>query len=148
MANEKTSTLKIKPRFYVDKECNWFQDGKPITHKRIYKYNYENLKFSNGLFYVQEGQQKAYIYFEDRPYMVKSVNFLKEKKIIINLNDYTFEELNLESLYFDNNIPYCRVKKNEFEAKFSRSSLHQLSKEIIMKKDNFYLFGKKINIKG
>ena len=99
MEEKTTSTIKIKPRFYVDKECNWFQDGKPITHKRIYIYNYKNLIKDNDLFYVSEGNSKAYVYFEDKPFIVKRVNYIGDK-IIILLNDFTEEELDMESLYF------------------------------------------------
>ena len=146
MEKEFTGTLKIKPRFYVDKECNWFQDGKPITHQRIYKYNYENLKYKDGLFFIQEGKSRAYIYFEDKPFIIKSVTYI-QSKILITLNDFTEEVLDLESLYFMENIPYCLVKNKEFEAKFSRPALYQLSKEIKENNGNFFLFDKSIDFR-
>ena len=140
-------TIKIKPRFYVDKECNWFQDGKPITHKGIYVYNYRNLCKDNDLFYIREGNSKAYVYFDDKPFMIKRVNCLKDK-IMILLNDFTEEKLDIESLYFSKNIPYCLVKDKKFEAKFSRAALFQLSEEINEKNGKFTLLNNLINIKN
>ena len=147
MEEKTTSTIKIKPRFYVDKECNWFQDGKPITHKRIYIYNYQNLIKDNDLFYVSEGNSKAYVYFEDKPFIVKRVNYIGNK-IIILLNDFTEEYLDMESLYFSKNIPYCMVKDKRFEAKFSRAALFQLSEKINEKDGKFILLNNLINIKN
>jgi len=136
---------KFKYRFFVDKECNWYQDGKPITHKRIYLYNYQNLiEDENGEFYVKEGDSKAFVKFEDQPFIVKSVNItdLKESKITIFLNDSSEENLEVESLFFNENIPYCKVKNSKFLARFSRPALFQLSKAISNKNSQFYI-GKK-----
>ena len=145
---EKTiSTINIKPRFYVDKDCNWFQDGKPITHKRIYIYNYQNLYKHNNLYYVKEKNSKAYVYFDDKPFIVKRVNYLKDK-IFILLNDFTEEILDIASLYFSKNIPYCLVKNKKFEAKFSRAALFQLSEKISEKDGKFILLNNLINIKN
>ena len=51
-------TMKKKTfRFYVDKDCNWFQDNNPITHKGICNFNYQNLDIDeDGDFYIMEKQ--------------------------------------------------------------------------------------------
>ena len=100
-------------RFHVDKDCNWFQDGKPITHERIYLYNYQNLSTDEeGDFFIKEGQSKAFVKFEDKPFIVKSIEIedISNLDLKIQLNDSTQEKLVLESLYFEGNIPYCGVK--------------------------------------
>ena len=126
-------------RFYVDKDCNWFQDNNPITHKGIYNFNYQNLNIDeDGDFYVMEDGFRTYVEFQDRPFLVKSVD-IKRDKIVISLNDATKEDLNIKSLFFKGTIPYCTVKKEKFTAKFSRPALFQLSKAITTKNGDFYI---------
>jgi hypothetical protein len=126
-------------RFYVDKDCNWFQDNNPITHKGIYNFNYQNLNIDeDGDFYVMEDGFRTYVEFQDRPFLVKSVD-IKRDKIVISLNDATKEDLNIKSLFFKGRIPYCTVKKEKFTAKFSRPALFQLSKAITTKNGDFYI---------
>ena len=135
----------IKYRFFVDKDCNWFQDGKPITHQGIYKFNYKYLKIDkNGEFYVQEGESAAYVEFEDKPFIVKSVD-TTEQSAVLYLNDSTQEQLDINSLYFKENIPYCSVKKGSFEAKFSRPALYQISKIIKISDGQYYINSSLIN---
>ena len=124
-------------RFHVDKDCNWFQDGKPITHERIYLYNYQNLSTDEeGDFFIKEGQSKAFVKFEDKPFIVKSV----EIEDISNLD----LKIQLKSLYFEGNIPYCGVKKGKFIARFSRPALFQLSKAMINRDGAFFIGEKRI----
>ena len=129
-------------RFYVDKNCNWFQDTKPITHKGICNFNYQNLHSDkDGDFYMKECKLKVYVKFEDQPFLVKSVDIvdIEKNKILIFLNDTTRETLNVKSLFFKDNIPYCKVKEKKFMAKFARPALFQLSKAITIKNGNFYI---------
>ena len=133
-------TMKKKTfRFYVDKDCNWFQDNNPITHKGIYNFNYQNLDIDeDGDFYIMENEFRIYVQFEDQPFLVKSVD-IKRDKIVIFLNDATKEDLNIKSLFFKGTIPYCTVKKEKFMAKFSRPALFQLSKAITTQNGDFYI---------
>ena len=75
------------------------------------------------------------------------MNYIGDK-IIILLNDFTEENLDMESLYFSKNIPYCMVKDKRFEAKFSRAALFQLSEKINEKDGKFILLNNLINIKN
>ena len=101
----------INYRFWVDKECNWFQDDKPITHKGIYNFNYKNLKINNdNEFFIQEGDSIAFVKFEDKPFLVRSVDIESDKTILLNLNDSTIEKLSISTFYFSNDVPYCKVK--------------------------------------
>ena len=135
----------IKYRFFVDKDCNWFQDGKPITHQGICKFNYKYLKIDqNGEFYIQEGESTAYVEFEDKPFIVKSVD-AAEQSTVLYLNDSTQAQLDINSLYFKENIPYCSVKKGCFEAKFSRPALYQISKIIKISDGQYYINSSLIN---
>ena len=67
---------------------------------------------------------------------------------MILLNDFTEEVLDVASLYFSKNIPYCLVKNKKFEAKFSRAALFQLSEGISEKDGKFILLNNLINIKN
>jgi hypothetical protein len=144
MVSKNTLSLNIKYRFFVDKFCNWFQDGKPITHKGIYSYNYKFLKIDeNKNFYVQEGKSKAFVKFEDKPFLVQSVDISK-KNIILRLNDSSTENLDLKTLYFLNNVPYCAVKNKKFEARFSRPALFQISKIVEERNESFFIMNEQI----
>ena len=135
-----SSMKKDKYRFFVDKECNWFQDGKPITHQGIYKFNYKCLKINeNNEFYLKEGDSIAYVKFEDKPFFVKGINIIDEKKIFLILNDFSEEKLDLKGLYFKENIPYCKVKDGMFEARFSRPALYQISKIMRIINNKYYI---------
>ncbi len=137
--------IKKNYRFFVDKECNWFQDGKPITHKGIYEFNYQNLKVDkDNEFFIQEGESIAYVKFEDKPFFIKRVDIEKEK-ITLLLNDFSQENLTIDSLYFKNNIPYCKVKEGKYEARFSRPALYQISEVMVVKNGDYFINNQLIN---
>jgi hypothetical protein len=139
---------KVNYRFYVDKDCNWFQDDKPITHRGIYNFNYKNLKISDdGEFFVQEGNSKAFVKFEDKPFLVRSVDLISRNQISLNLNDSTIEKLDVQTLYFENNIPYCKIKEKLFDAKFSRPALYQISQAIDLVDEKYFIGETLINQK-
>ena len=146
MESKDTLSLNIKYRFFVDKFCNWFQDGKPITHKGIYSYNYKFLKIDEDKnFYVQEGKSKAFVKFEDKPFLVQSVD-ISRKNITVRLNDSSTENLDLKTLYFLNNVPYCAVKNKKFEARFSRPALFQISEIIEERNEGFFIMNEQIKL--
>ena len=62
--------------------------------------------------------------------------------ILLNLNDSSSESLNIDTLIFKDNIPYCSVKEGKYEAKFSRPALHQIAKVIISKNGSYYINSK------
>jgi len=48
-----------KPRIFIDKEGNWFQDGTPILHRWTYLYNNRLLqKDDQDRYFIDEGRGK------------------------------------------------------------------------------------------
>ncbi len=130
----------MKPRFYIDKEGNWYQDGLPILHKRTYLENNRNLRRDEeGRYYVQEGRFKVYAVVEDTPFVVRGV-VERDNKLYVVLNDETQELLDFDSLEFsDDNVPYVRVKKGEFLSRFTRPAYYELVKFLKEEGGNFYI---------
>ena len=90
-------------------------------------------------FFIQEGDSIAFVKFEDKPFLVRSVDIESDKTILLNLNDSTIEKLNISTFYFSNDVPYCKVKENLFEARFSRPALYQISKSMKIVDGNYFI---------
>jgi len=129
-----------KPRIYIDKKGNWFQDGLKITHHWTYLENNKNLDVDeDGNFFVDEGFGRVYVELEDTPFIVKMIN-KKDEKYFVVLNDETTEEINPGQIIIcSDNVPYTTVKNNKFKARFSTQAYYEFAKNIIQKEDNFYL---------
>jgi len=134
---------QTKPRFFIDKRGNWFQDGIKIQHRLTYLYNNKLLKCDeDGRFYLDEGSGKLYIKVEDTPFVVKMVDKKREDFYII-LNDETREKLDLNTLSInDENIPYAKVKDGEFDARFTRPAYYEFMKYLKKEGDNYYITSK------
>jgi len=134
---------QTKPRFFIDKRGNWFQDGIKIQHRLTYLYNNKLLsRDDKGRYYLDEGSGKLYIEVEDTPFMVKMVDKRGEDFYVI-LNDETREKLELDTLCISKeNIPYIRVKNGEFEARFLRPAYYEFMKYLKKQGDNYYITSK------
>ena len=137
---------KTKPKIFIDKRGNWFQDGIKITHKWTYLTNNKNLhKDSEGTYYVDEGTGKIQVEVEDTPFVVKMIE-KNDDKFYLKLNDETEEKLEFETLKFNKeNIPYVKVKNNEFTARFNSAAYYELMKYVENDQDELYIseIGKK-----
>ncbi len=129
-----------RPRFYIDKEGNWYQDGLPVLHRRTYLYNISNLKSDgDGRLFVEEGDVRVYVRAEDTPFVVRSV-VSREGRLQLVLNDDTVEELDPLHLRFgEDNVPYTTVKEGRFEARFSRPAYYQLASHIVEEGGEYFL---------
>ena len=82
-----------KPRIFIDKNGNWFQDGLKITHRWTYLENNKNLDVDEeGSFFVDEGYGRVYVEVEDTPFVVKMINRTNGNFMAV-LNDETVEQL-------------------------------------------------------
>lgn len=134
----------FKPRIYIDKEGNWYQDGYPVVHRRTYLYNNKLLKRDEkGRYYINEGRGRVYVEVEDTPFVIKDISVNEEGQPVVILNDETTEIMDLSSLLVKNNVPYIKVKDREFTARFNRPSYYRLA-ELIQKEGNKYY----IDVKG
>jgi len=131
---------KFKPRFYIDKEGNWYQDGIPVLHKWTYLHNNKLLgRDEEGRYYVDEGSGRLYVHVEDTPFVVKMID-RREDGFYIVLNDETQEKLDFNNLRMDKeNVPYTRVKNGEYEARFLRPAYYELTRYMIQEGNNFYI---------
>ena len=142
-------TGKNKPRIFIDKRGNWFQDGLKITHRWTYLENNKNLDIDEeGRFFVDEGLGRVYVEVEDTPFVIRMID-KKDNCFYLILNDETVEEFNLENIWFNNeNVPYTKVKNNKYDARFLRPAYYELMKHAEQEGDEFYFnsAGKKIKI--
>ena len=131
---------KLKPRIYIDKEGNWYQDGIPVLHRWTYLHNNKLLsRDEEGSFYVDEGSGKLYVQVEDTPFVVKMID-KRDNGFFVLLNDETEEELDLSDIRISKeNIVYIRVKNKAFEARFLRPAYYEFMKHLIQDGDNFYI---------
>jgi hypothetical protein len=138
MKEQKTD--KFKPRFFIDKEGNWFQDGIPVLHRWTYLHNNKLLsRDEEGRYYVDEGSGRLYVKVEDTPFVVKMVD-MREDGFYAILNDETEERLDLDKLWMnEENVAYTRVKKDQYEARLLRPAYYELTKHLIEEGDNFYI---------
>jgi len=138
MKEQKTD--KFKPRFFIDKEGNWFQDGIPVLHRWTYLHNNKLLsRDEEGRYYVDEGSGRLYVKVEDTPFVVKMVD-MREDGFYAILNDETEERLDLDKLWMnEENVAYTKVKKDQYEARLLRPAYYELTKHLIEEGDNFYI---------
>lgn len=129
-----------KPRIFIDKNGNWYQDGLRITHHWTYLENNKNLDIDEeGLFFVDEGYGRVYAEVEDTPFVVKMVS-IKGGRYFAVLNDETVEDLNPEQLIIcSENVPYTMVKNGKFKARFTSQAYYEFAKYIVHKEDGFYI---------
>jgi uncharacterized protein len=89
-----------------------------------------------GRYLVRNEKEAFYIEVEDVPYTVISVEFKSNEEggtsfFNILLSDDSVEQLDPSTLRIGKeNVLYCSVKKNVFEARFTRKSYYQLAKYI------------------
>lgn len=131
---------QFKPRFFIDKRGNWFQDGIKIQHRLTYLYNNKLLsRDDEGRYYLDEGSGKLYIEVEDTPFVVKMVDKKGEDFYVI-LNDETKEKLDLSTLTINQeNIPYAKIKGGEYNARFLRPAYYEFMKYLKKENDDFYV---------
>jgi hypothetical protein len=131
---------KFRPRIYIDKEGNWYQDGIPILHRWTYLYNNKLLRRDEeGRYYIDEGRGRVYAYVEDTPFVVKMID-KRDDGLYIILNDETEEKLDFNTLWMnEENIPYTKIKNGEFEARFSRPAYYEFTKYLKQEGDKFYI---------
>ena len=121
-----------KPRIFIDKEGNWFQDGTPILHRWTYLYNNKLLqkvqKDDQVQYFIDEGRGKIYVDVEDTPFVIKNIE-LRNNNLFLILNDESEEKLQFDTLYLNaDNIPYVKVKNGRFDARFCRPAYYEIMK--------------------
>ena len=122
------STRKIS----FGKDGWWYANDERIENRRI------NLLFSqhlrqtaDGRYEISLGRDRATVEIDDAPYVVAAINGNPEHGLIIQLNDKSEEALAPDTLHIGpDNVLYCRVKGQEYLARFLRPAYYQLAEYI------------------
>jgi hypothetical protein len=124
----------------IDAEGQWRHEGQRITHERTLKLFYSVLDIDEqGRYFVQAGPEKAFVRVEDAPYVVTALR-MTDEGLRLRLSDESHEILDPATLRFsDENVPYCKVRNQRMEAKFTRTAYYELAEFIEEKGDGFVL---------
>jgi len=115
------------PQLKIDRDGDWFADGMEITHTGILANLRGNLRWDSGGYYVQAGPMRIPVEVEDTPFIVVRVES-EENALRLTLNDGSQELLDPATLRLTpDEVPYCRVKAGQFEARLSRAAAWQLA---------------------
>ncbi|MDY6856621.1 MAG: DUF1285 domain-containing protein [Thermodesulfobacteriota bacterium] len=135
----------------IDKEGKWYYKGAEIIRRDIYLlFNQYLIKDGKGRFLLKINNEKCYLEVEDTPFIVKRVDLGKAFTIV--LNDESEETLRLDTLWIGrHNVLYCKVKQNEFDARFNRPSYYDIAQYVTYNplEDTYYIpfDGKKFYLK-
>jgi hypothetical protein len=130
--------LKAPLDIRIDKEGKWFFHSEEMKRQDIVQYLYQYLKRDSAGRYVIETENDCCdVTVDDAPYVINSLNVGFSKNdgqpcIAVFLSDGSKEELNLDNPFWigKDNIIYCKVKKGEYTARFSRPAYYQLCEYI------------------
>ncbi|MBN2418221.1 MAG: DUF1285 domain-containing protein [Deltaproteobacteria bacterium] len=139
--------INIPPcMIYIDKSGKWFHKGLEMIHKGIVNEFYRSLSIGpSGEYLLIRGQEICFLEVEDTPFIItraelNSAGKTGDERIILYLIDDTQEDLDPETLSIgDENVLYCRIKNNTFNARFSRAAYYQLAFHIKEEGDKYYL---------
>ncbi len=117
----------------IDKDGIWYFHGEEMKRQDIVKYLYRCLqKDGTGQYVIVTENDRCYATVEDVPFVINSVDsgFSDDDGkpcILISLSDGSREELNFDIPFWrgDDNVMYCKVKKGEYAARFSRPAYYQ-----------------------
>lgn len=150
---------KFRNLISMDKECNWFYDGRPILHAKTVRVLSQSLKRGDeGRLIVEIGNAWSYVHCEDAPYGVRAVREVSEGGRVVALDliltDESTERLDPATLAVgEKNVLYCRVKDGREEARFFRPAYYQVAEhldengEIVLRLgDKTWPFGKRERI--
>ena len=118
----------------VDKNGIWYFHGAEMFRKDIVNLFYKNMRRDeSGRYIIEMANDCCYIEVEDTVYVVKAVyksnsEETGEELLWVLLNNSDLDELDLSTLRVGaDNVMYCSVKDNTFDARFSRASYYQLA---------------------
>jgi len=108
----------------IDKEGSWSYGGVAMSRQDIVALFYRHLRQDrSGRCFIEIGRQRYPVEVEDTAYVVWAFRIP-----CLLLSDGSVEQLDPGTLRIGRgNIPYCKVKKGRFEARFSRSGYYQLA---------------------
>jgi hypothetical protein len=114
------------PRLRIDREGVWFAEDGEVTHGGIVANLWSNLRVDTEGHFLQVGPLRIPVEVEDAPFVVLRVE-REGQGLTLTLNDLSREPLRPETLRLGaGEVPYCRVREERFEARFSRAAAYEL----------------------
>jgi len=121
----------------IDKDGIWYYEGNEMFRKDILSTFFQELdRDAAGRYVIRHNEQTFSIEVEDVPFAVKSVELSSDEQggaafFNILLTDDSVEKLDPATLRMEkDNVLYCAVKGNRFEARFTRNSYYQFAEYI------------------
>jgi hypothetical protein len=125
------------PEIRIDRDGLWYYRNMEMNRFEIVQYLYQHLRRDDqGHYRIELNNEHCRIQVEDVPYVIRSVSSGScgadgQPGIVISLSDGSCEELDPETIRIgEKDVLYCRVKINEYEARFSRQAYYQLAENI------------------
>jgi hypothetical protein len=135
---------------YVDKEGAWFHKGAPIIHRELLVLFYQCIRLDEESRYIIKFKdQVCRLDVEDTPFVILRTDFVpagcdgEAERFVLHLIDHTKEDLVPESLSIGpDHVLYCKVKGEQFPARFSRPSYYQIAEYIQeeLNTDRYFLY--------
>lgn len=126
--------------YYIDAEGIVWHDGTELDDPELLHFFMEKLhrEKDGSLQLICQGELCTFE-CEDVPYVVQSFDEIKEGLLLHFPGKYE-ELLKPESLRVGKeNVLYCKVKKGEFDARFSRKAYWELAKRISQNEEKKYI---------
>jgi len=123
------STWKL-PKLAIDRDGAWHAEEGEITHAGLLASLRGNLQVDAAGHFLQIGPARVPVDVEDAPFAVVRAELDGAAPTVV-LNDLTREPLRLDTLVFGpGEIPYCRVRDGQFDARFSAAAAWQLLQRV------------------
>ena len=121
----------------INKEGVMFYRGVEILRRKTVALFYQHLQMdAAGRYLIEIGKERCYVSVEDTAYAVCAVSRADgrsgaEECFHLLLSDDSTEKLNIDTLRIGKeNVLYCKVKNDRFEARFSRPGYYQLAAHV------------------
>jgi hypothetical protein len=112
---------------------HWYNDEEVIENPRIALLFSRSIRRNpDGSYVLQVADERAPITVEDTPYVVTGVEDDGHGGFVIVTNDEVREALDPSTLEVgDHHVLYCRVKRDEFRARFLRNAYYHLAEHFL-----------------
>src|SRR5262249_46582136 len=118
------------PRLRITHDGTWLHEGEEVTHAGILANLWSNLQVDADGHHLQIGPMRVPVEVEDAPFVVVRVE-VEDDRLVLTLNDLSREALVPATLRFTpDGVPYCRVKQDRFDARWSRAATYQLLQHV------------------
>lgn len=119
---------------FIDREANWFYQGRPIIREDILELFYQNLALGEDDSFVVAWQGQRYLLdVEDSPFVITRVD-RKTREPASSCFQLRLKHLKDPEILAPqtlrvgaHNVLYCRIQDGRFPARFSRPAYYQMA---------------------